>query len=141
MPTNEEDFPTSFLYDADSKTLLVGEGKFAPVAPEVYDFHVSGLKVVQSWLKYRMRDGAGRKSSPLDYIRPTAWQPHFTTELLELLWILESTVAAQSEQAQLLAAVDSGEWFEAAELPETPDAMRKPPPREKASGRLIGNAD
>ena len=141
VPTNEEDFPSAFLYDADSETLLVGEGKFAPVSPEVYDFHVSGLKVVQSWLKYRMRDGAGRKSSHLDYIRPITWPPQFTTELLELLWVLEATVAAQSEQAQLLAAIDSGEWYEAAELPEVPDAMRKPPPRARASGWLIDNAD
>ena len=29
-------------------------------------FEVSGLKVVQSWLKYRMKKGAGKKSSSLD---------------------------------------------------------------------------
>ena len=137
VPTNEDGFPTSFRYDADSNTLHVGEGKFAPVSPEVFEFQVSGLKVVQSWLKYRMRDGAGRKSSPLDDIRPAIWPTNFTTELLELLWVLESTVAVQPEQAQLLAAVDSGEWFEANELPEVPDYLRKPPPRPTASSRLV----
>lgn len=137
VPTNEDKFPTSFLYDADSNTLHVGEGIFAPVSPEVFEFQVSGLKVAQSWLKYRMRDGAGRKSSPLDDIRPTTWPINFTTELLELLWVLESTVAVQPEQAQLLAAVDSGEWFEADELPEVPDYLRKPPPRPTASSRLV----
>ncbi len=137
VPMTAKDFPESFDYDAASNTLHVGAGQFAPVTPKVYEFQVSGLKVVQSWLKYRMRDGAGRKSSPLDRIRPTAWPPHFTAELLELLWVLESTIVAQAEQAQVLAAVDSGEWFEADELPEAPDAMRKPPRRPTASSRLV----
>ena len=137
VPMTEEDFPESFDYDDASNTLHVGAGQFAPITSEVYEFQVSGLKVVQSWLKYRMRDGAGRKSSPLDDIRPTAWPPHFTTELLELLWVLESTIAAQAEQAQLLAAVDSGEWFESDELPKVPAYMRKPPPKPKASERLV----
>ena len=137
VPTNEEGFPTSFRHDSGSNTLHVGEGEFAPVVPEIYEFQVSGLKVAQSWLKYRMRDGAGRKSSPLDDIRPTLWPANFTTELLELLWVLEATVAVQPEQAQLLAAVDSGEWFEATELPDVPASMRKPPRRAAASSRLV----
>ena len=137
VPMTAKDFPESFDYDAASNTLHVGAGQFAPVTPKVYEFQVSGLKVVQSWLKYRMRDGAGRKSSPLDDIRPTTWPASFTAELLELLWVLESTVAVQTEQAQLLDAVVSGEWFDADELPEVPDYMRRPPPRTTASNRLI----
>ena len=100
---------------------------FSPVAPEVYEFEVSGLKVVQSWLKYRMKKGAGRKSSPLDHIRPARWTSQFTTELLELLWVLEATLDGYPEQERLLEAVVAGDCFQADELPPVPDAMRKPP--------------
>ena len=89
VPGDADGYPDSFTYDAATRTLHVGSGEFAPVAPDVYGFEVSGLKVVQSWLSYRMKNGAGRKSSPLDDIRPAGWTSAFTTELLELLWVLE----------------------------------------------------
>ena len=136
VPQSEEGFPTSYSYDEGTQTLHVGKGKFAPVAKEVYEFEVSGLKVVQSWLRYRMRDGAGKKSSPLDGIRPTKWPPAFTTELLELLWVLDATVAGYPEQAELMEAVASGECFKAAELPKVPLGMRKPP-KPPAAGSLL----
>ncbi|MCX6836150.1 MAG: hypothetical protein NTW07_13680, partial [candidate division Zixibacteria bacterium] len=85
------------------------------------------LKVVQSWLKYRMKKGAGKKSSMLDDIRSESWTSQFTTELLELLWVLEATVEGYPEQAKLLDAVVAGPCFKSNELPEVPDAMRKPP--------------
>ena len=75
------------------------------MAAEVYNFEVSGLKVVQSWLGYRMKNPKGKKSSPLDKIGPEAWTGDFTTELLELLWILEATISEYPRQAKLLAAV------------------------------------
>ena len=75
VPQSEEGFPTSYSYDEDTQTLYVGKGQFAPVVNEVYEFEVSGLKVVQSWLRYRMRGGAGKKSSPLDRIHLTQWPP------------------------------------------------------------------
>ena len=106
------------------------------MAKEVYEFEVSGLKVVQSWLRYRMRHGAGKKSSLLDGIRPTKWPAAFTIELLELLWVLDATVAGYPEQAELLEAVASGECFKAAELPKTPPGMRKPP-KPPAAGSLL----
>jgi hypothetical protein len=65
---------------------------FGPVAPEVWEFEISGLKAVQSWLGYRMKKRAGKKSSPLDDIRPERWTPKMTDELLELLWVLEATL-------------------------------------------------
>ena len=79
------------------------------VEREVFEFEVSGLKVVQSWLSYRMKKGAGKKSSPLDYIRPERWTSQFTTELLELLRVLEATVEGFPEQARLLEAVINGD--------------------------------
>lgn len=127
VPGDPVGYPESFAYNDETRTLYVGAGEFAPVEPELYSFEVSGLKVVESWLKYRMKKGAGKKSSPLDDIRPTHWTRQFTTELLDLLWVLEATLATYPEQAQLLQEVIAGDCFYADELPEVPSEMRKPP--------------
>jgi hypothetical protein len=132
-----EGYPESFLYNDSTRTLHVGDGEFSPVVPEVYEFEVSGLKVVQSWLRYRMKKGAGKKSSPLDDIHPERWSSQFTTELLELLWVLEATVEGYPEQAKLLEIVLAGECFRANELPDVPERMRKAPKVESQSGRLF----
>ena len=137
VPGDADGYPVSFSYDAEQQTLYVGDGQFAPVAPEVYEYEVSGLKVVQSWLKYRMRDGAGNKSSPLDDIRPAQWRAQFTTELLELLRVLEATMAMYPEQSVLLDAIVASECFAASELPTVPDGMRKAPPTPTATAKLV----
>ena len=105
VPGDKDHYPETYDYNDATKTLHVGAGAFAPVVPEVYNFEVSGLKVVQSWLGYRMRNPKGKKSSPLDEIRPEKWTSDFTTELLELLWILEATIAEYPRQMKLLRAV------------------------------------
>jgi len=129
VPGDPGGYPESFEYNDATQTLHVGDGEFRPVSVEVFEFEVSGLKVVQSWLKYRMKKGAGKKSSPLDDIRPECWTSQFTTELLELLWVLEATVAGYPEQAKLLDAVFAGPCFQADELPPVPEHARKPPSR------------
>ena len=55
-------------------------------------------------------------------------------ELLELLWVLEATLAEYPAQAELLAAVVKGPLFQADVLPPVPDAARKPPARKKTKG-------
>lgn len=137
VPGHADGYPETFEYNDATRTLHVGEGEFAPVTPEVYEFEVSGLKVVQSWLKYRMKKGAGKKSSRLDDIRPECWTSQFTTELLELLWILEATMDGYPEQAKLLEAVIKGDCFQADELPPVPDEMRKPPRARSMVGDLF----
>ncbi len=127
VPRDPESYPDTFTYSDVTQILRVGEGEFKPVPPEVFEFEVSGLKVVQSWLKYRMKRGAGRKSSPLDEIRPERWTSQFTTELLHLLWVLEATVENYPDQARLLEAIVESDCFSADELPSVPDEMRKPP--------------
>jgi predicted helicase len=123
----ESDYPNEFHYEENSQELHVGDGVFAPVSHVVWEFEVSGLKVVQSWLGYRMRDRSGKKSSPLDDIRPRVWTREFTRELLELLWVLERTTEGYAKQKQLLEAVLDSDLFTAAELPAVPDEARKAP--------------
>jgi len=134
VPGDAPNYPKSYEYNETTRMLRVGDGQFAPVPPEVYEFEVSGLKVVQSWLKYRMRNGGGRKSSPLDDIRPEKWTSDFTTELLELLWVLEATTAQYPGQAKLLSAMVKGPCFLADELPPAPASARKAPSRDAGNG-------
>lgn len=86
---------------------------------------MSGLKVLQSWLGYRMKAGKGKKSSPLDDVRPERWT--FTPELLTLLAILEQTVDLTPKAADLLERVVAGELIDAVALPTPTDAERKAP--------------
>ena len=141
VPGDADGYPELFDYNDATRTLSVGVGEFAPVSREVFEFEVSGLKVVQSWLKYRMKKGAGKKSSPLDDIRPGRWTGQFTTELLELLWVLEATVAVYPEQAKYLEEVASGPCFQADEFPPVPAEMRKPPVVRSAGGDLFEELD
>ncbi|MEW6355513.1 MAG: type ISP restriction/modification enzyme [Planctomycetota bacterium] len=133
----EEDYPNKFEYAEKTKTLYVGDGAFRPVDTEVFEFEVSGLKVVKSWLGYRMRERSGKKSSPLDDIRPKVWTHDFTKELLELLWVLEKTIEGYPEQKKLLEAVLASDIFKEAKLPAVPAASRKPPEvkRRKKTGQ------
>ena len=117
--------PEGHSYDAETRTLHVGDGEFAPVSREVYGYSVSGFHLVKSWLDRRKRDRSGRKSSPLDEIRPERWE--FAEELLQLLWVLEETVRLQPDGAALLDEVCASELFTADELPTPTDAERLPP--------------
>ena len=132
VPGDVAGYPEEYDYNDAAQTLCVGAGKFAPVARKVYEFEVSGLKVVQSWLGYRMKKPNGKKSSTLDTITPRCWPSEFTTELLELLWVLEATIAEYPAQAKLLDAVVKGPCFAADELPPVPAASRKPPKKTDA---------
>lgn len=127
VPTTPDGYPTAHRYDEESQELHVGEGIFTPVNPAVREYSVSGLDVVGSWLDYRMKEGAGRRSSPLDAIRPEVWPPEFTEELLRLLWVIEHTVALAPELNETLAVVVGDPCFLASELPDPTDAERAAP--------------
>lgn len=119
--------PDSFSYDSSNCILRVGDGEFAPVSCESWEYEVSGLKVLQSWLGRRMRSPSGRRSSPLDDLGPVCWIPAYTSELLELLWLLEKTIRIHNSQSEILAEVCSGECFASDEFSEVPTALRRPP--------------
>jgi predicted helicase len=122
-----EGLPEKFTYDEATQTLHVGDGLFKPVALAVWEFEVSGLKALQSWLGYRMKNRKGKKSSPLDDITPTSWPPEFTSELLRLLHLLEETVETYPQQATLLGEIIKGALLTADQLGAPPDEYRKPP--------------
>lgn len=130
-------YPEAYAYDPATREINVGDGRFGPVAPEVWEFEVSGLKVVQSWLGYRMKKRAGKKSSPLDEIRPERWTARMSDELLELLWVLESTLAMEPELEKTLDKVVANPCFTVAELPTPKPEERKAPGTTGAAGGLL----
>jgi len=127
VPEHPEGYPDEFSYNEATKTLHVGAGEFAPVSQAVWEFSVSGLEVVRSWLSYRMKSGYGRKSSSLDNIRPERWTKDFTEELLQLLWVLEATVGMFPQQGKLLGQIVESEVFTSDELPEPMEEERQAP--------------
>jgi hypothetical protein len=127
IPSRPESYPDRCRYDASTQTLYVGQGAFAPVSAAVWEFSVSGWEIVKSWLAYRMKDGAGRRSSPLDEIRPERWTAELTDELLQLLWVLEASVALLPELGRNLAEVVAGTVLLGADLPRPKLQERRPP--------------
>jgi hypothetical protein len=127
-------YPVEYAYDEAKREIVVGDGRFGPVAREVWEFEVSGLKVVQSWLGYRMKKRAGKKSSPLDEIRPERWTARMSDELLELLWVLEATLAMEPELEAALDKVVAGPCFAAADLPTPTPEERKAPGKAVVAG-------
>jgi len=126
VPTDEEaGLPESYSYDEATKTVVVGQGVFAPVDKAVWDFRVSGLNVLQSWLAYRIKERKGRKSSPLDNIAPRSWSSEFTSELLRLLHLLEDTLAMYPIQERLLTQIVQGALIENSEIEPVLEQYRR----------------
>jgi hypothetical protein len=120
-------YPESFSFDVRSEQLVVGSGLLDSVAREVWEFEVSGLKVLRSWLGNRMLDPKGRRSSPLDEINPSEW--NLTEELLTLIGILEYTCERTSDAASLLERIIDGPLLMSSDLPTPSDLERKPQKR------------
>lgn len=124
--------PESFSYDPARKKLRVGDGVFEPVSPAVWEFEVSGLKVVQSWLGYRMKIRKGRKSSPLDDMSPGSWTSEFTSEFVRLLHLLEETLQTYPRQEALLNRIVKSPLLLADQLGQPAEAYRQPPDKNEA---------
>ena len=100
-----EPYPDSYRYEASRERLSVGDGELGPVSAEVWEYSVSGYPVVRGWLRQRI--GKSGKSS-LEAIRPEAWTPSLTEELLQLGWLVEATLALEPTLDEVLDEVISG---------------------------------
>lgn len=119
--------PQKFEYDDAQCLLKVDSGCFGPVSRDVWEFEVSGLKVVQSWLGYRIRSRKGKKTSVLDEVVPSEWGSEYTSELLRLLNIIDRTISLKGSQAVLLQEILESGLIAADELEEVPSQWRKAP--------------
>jgi hypothetical protein len=97
--------PETLAYDADRQTVVMGDGEFGPVIRQVWDYAVGGRNVVKSWFDYRKKEPGGRRSSPLDDVNATAWDPDWTGEFLDLLSVLTCLVSLEPQQADNLESI------------------------------------
>jgi hypothetical protein len=105
VPIGEE-FPRAFSFDVAGQALRLGSGAIAPVALEVWDYGVSGMPILRSWLRRRIT--TKRHPSELDELGPRSWTPMLTRELLELVWLLEATLELEPALGSVLAEIVSG---------------------------------
>ena len=119
--------PEHYSYDDERQTLVIGDGELGPLSRSVYDYEVSGHKVVQSWISYRLLRSKGKKSSPLDDESSSAWGADFTSELLRLLNILSRTLEISALQAELLDEIVKDKVLSDGVLGEVPSEWRAAP--------------
>ena len=119
-----------------TRILHVGGGQIGPVSPEVWDYETSGMKIIRKWFGYRKKDPAGRRSSPLDDINAEYWPAHYTTQLLELLNVLEMLIDIEPRQADLLERICEGLQITVADLrQESMSSLCLPVPRKPETSK------
>jgi Type ISP C-terminal specificity domain/N-6 DNA Methylase len=110
--------PEEMSYDADTKTLRLGDGAWGPVTSAVIGYEVGDRNVLKSWFNYRKKEPTGRKSSPLDDIHVEEWPSDWTVELIDLLTVLTRLVELEPAQADLLERILAGPIITKDELAE-----------------------
>jgi type ISP restriction-modification system protein len=102
------------------------------VTREAVDYEVGGRNVLKSWVDYRAKEPAGKRTWPLDDVNPTVWEHGWTQELNELLTLLTRLVSLEPQQDDLLAFILAGPLITVSELTAagvtwpTHDKDRKP---------------
>jgi hypothetical protein len=115
IPDESGSMPDELQYDEARRHLLVGKGFIENVSPAVWDYEVSGKRVLTQWFrcrkKYRERPimGDRRPPSKLGEIQSDHWLAEYTAELLNVLHVLALLVEMEPDQAQLLEAICEGE--------------------------------
>ena len=132
IPDDEDLMPIEATYEAATQTLRLGEGSISPVPLAVWEFNVSGYEVVQRWIKKRVKNPEGNRSSALDEMSAERWTAATTTELLDLLNVVGLLLDLSPRQAELLELVLQHPLITVNELEATgifppPAAARTPP--------------
>ncbi|MEU9631582.1 type ISP restriction/modification enzyme [Streptomyces luteogriseus] len=108
--------PETMAYDEDRQVIRVGDGEFGPVSRRVWEYTIGGRTVVKSWFDYRKKEPAGRRSTPLDDINATTWDPDWTGELLDLLSALTRLVNLEPQQSEVLVDILANDIFTTVDL-------------------------
>lgn len=122
----------SIGYDEATQRLLVGSGFVDRVPASVWNYEVSGKRVLVQWFSYRRRDrerpvmGDRRPPSELTRIQPESWLSEYTTELLNVLNVLGLLVMLEPEQLTLLDAVCTSKQISLDELREAGALVGQP---------------
>ncbi|MFK0085551.1 type ISP restriction/modification enzyme [Glutamicibacter sp. NPDC090743] len=113
--------PTEVGYDSERQVLNIGGGEWENVSPEVRNFTVGGMNVIDSWVGYRQEIPKGRKtekSSALEGFVQTQWPGEWSIELTEILVSVTRLVALDPYLEALLEDVEAGELITHHQLAE-----------------------
>lgn len=111
IPGAPEPLPDVIDYQPENRRLIIGRGFIDNVAPEVWNYEVSGKQILRQWFSYRKLDrsrpiiGDRRPPSPLDKIQPDHWLSDYTTDLMNLLHVLGRLLRLEPAQADLLQRI------------------------------------
>lgn len=135
--------PSDIRFDANTHELKIADGLISGVKPAVWDYEVSGMSVMSKWLGYRTRRGIGKamsSKSKLDRIRPDAWLDAWNDELLDLVRVLDRSVALHSQQDAFLDRVCEGNLIDTDRFDILPEKhpLRLPPEVEDEQIALDG---
>ncbi len=106
--------PDEIQYDEAKRRLMIGTGFIDNVPPAVWQYEVSGKRVLTQWFSYRKKNrerpiiGDRRPPSKLGDIQPDHWLAEYTTELLNVMNVLALFVEMEPDQAKLLEAICEG---------------------------------
>ncbi|NEB77756.1 DNA methyltransferase, partial [Streptomyces sp. SID14478] len=118
--------PVEVLYDREEEALLIGDGRISPVPAAAWDFHVSGVRVLEQWCARRIAAG---EPGTLAAVRPGAWPQPWTSELLELVTTLTLMAELQPLQEELrtgLGELIGPDELRRARVLPVPDGARRP---------------
>lgn len=124
IPDTPADFPDTIEHDATKGRLLVGKGIIEGVSLAVWNYEVSGKRVLRQWFNNRRKDrekpqiGDRRTPSKLGEIQPAHWLAEYTSELMNVLHVLTWLVELEAKQAELLERICAGPLFTAAAIQE-----------------------
>ncbi|MBS0209716.1 MAG: N-6 DNA methylase [Planctomycetes bacterium] len=114
IPDDPDNMPDEIDYDEPQQRLIVGRGYIEHVPAAVWQYEVSGKRVLTQWFSYRKKNrerpiiGDRRPPSKLGDIQPDHWLAEYTTELLNVLNVLALLVELEPAQAKLLEAICEG---------------------------------
>jgi hypothetical protein len=114
IPDDADAMPDEIGYDQTRHRLLIGKGFIDNVPPTVWQYEVSGKRVLTQWFSYRKKNrerpiiGDRRPPSKLGDIQPDHWLAEYTTELLNVLHVLALLVELEPAQAKLMEEICDG---------------------------------
>ncbi|MFC1434403.1 type ISP restriction/modification enzyme [Streptacidiphilus sp. N1-3] len=106
--------PDTLGYEPETESVLLGDGRLAPVAAAAWEFRAGGEPVLAEWFARRVPDPEAQPGS-LEALGLSGWPQQSTADLVDLATVL--TLLADCRPAlRELRAARRGPWVSAAEL-------------------------
>lgn len=118
IPSTPSSMPEAIRFSQSDRLLHVGSGAIGPVSPEVWNYHVSSMHVLQKWFDYRKREPRTRYSSALNNIVADRWTAETTEALRDLVAVLQGCIALEAQQRRLLEVICEGPLLDQLSLEE-----------------------